>query len=361
MRNKFWLGIITVGIMGVLLLLFQCTKAQSGPKVLLIYDLEGITATDSPEDCSMRAASYPATQESLTQDVNAAIRGLLKAGTREVVLTDGHGSGNPEPDYLLDRLPEGARFDIREEPYDPYIDTLDDTFDAVVCIGMHSRAGGKGFLSHTYDRHTKWIMAGYDMNETMLVSASAARFNLPMILVTGDNVLKKEVEAFSPHTRYVVVKKAISRTKAESRIQAEVDAEIEAAAEDAIKNIKNIPRWDPPELKGTFNNRYSYNQPMYAAFAMDFPGAQEVDNKTVSIETDTFMEAYLTFRLLCNYTAFSRVAKVYDLLRQVEGSTEIFRKIRDKWPSQGERNFVPTGKAIDRSFLLIDRGKHGYR
>jgi len=104
--------------------------------------MEGVTGASKPQDVSASSESYPATRESLTADVNAAIAGLLKAGATEVVITDGHGSGSNEPDYLLDKLPKGARFALREVPYDPYIETMDRTFAAMVAIAMHGRAGG---------------------------------------------------------------------------------------------------------------------------------------------------------------------------------------------------------------------------
>jgi hypothetical protein len=112
------------------------TRVQQGPKVLLLYDMEGVTDAIAPQAVEMGSQTYPATRESLTEDVNAAIRGLFKAGAREIVLTDGHGSGNPDPDYLLDRLPQGTRFDIRTAPYDPYIDAMDDSFDAMVAVAQ---------------------------------------------------------------------------------------------------------------------------------------------------------------------------------------------------------------------------------
>lgn len=360
MKKTISLGIAVFALGAVLMLLFQCAGAQSGAKVLLIYDLEGVTAADTPGDVSMGQPDYPAIRESLTQDVNAAIRGLLKAGASEIVLTDGHGSGNPEPDYLIERLPERARFDLRDEPYDAYIETLDDSFDAVVCIGMHSRAGGKGFLSHTYYGHARWIMAGYDMNESMLVAASAARFNIPLILVTGDDVLKGEVADFSPTTRYVVVKEARNRSRAVPRSQEEVNGDIEAAAEDALINLKNIPAWDPPEIQAAFENLYSYNQPMFATYAMDFPGAKGVDNKTICIHTDSFLEAYLTYRLLCNYTVFARMGMLVQNMRDEEDSVALLRKAAAKMPSQGPRNFDPTGDKIDRTYYTV-RGRHGYK
>lgn len=350
------MGILVV----VIILLFQCTGAQRGPKVLLIYDLEGVTAVDAPGDVSFGQPDYPAVQESLTQDVNAAIRGLLKAGAREVVLTDGHGSGNPEPDYLVARLPEGARHNFRDGIYDSYIDALDDSFDAVVCIGMHSRAGGEGFLAHTYYGHTKWVMAGHDMNESMIVAASAARFDIPLILVTGGDVLKGEIADFSPETRYVIVKVTKNRSQAEPRSQEEVNGEIEAAAEDALRNLKRIPVWDPPEIKTAFANLYSYNQPMFATYAMDFPGAEGVNDKTISISTDSFLEAYQTFRILCNYTVFARMGMLVQNMRGEEGAVELLRKAASKMPSPGPRNFEPTGAKIDQSHYTV-RGRHGYR
>src|SRR5687767_13981216 len=200
--------------------------AQTGLKVLLLYDMEGVTGAVRGSDVSSSSETYAATRESLTADVNAAIAGLLKAGATEVVLTDGHGSGSNEPDYILEKLPKGARFDLRDVPYDPYIETMDKSFAAMVAIAMHGRAGGKAFLAHTYNGHTKWVMGSHDMNESMLVAASAARFDIPLILVTGDDVLQQEIADFSPATEYVVVKRAVSAESAEPRSREEVSGEI---------------------------------------------------------------------------------------------------------------------------------------
>lgn len=46
---------------------------QRGLKVLLLYDMEGVTGASKPQDVTARSESYPSTRESLTADVNAAI------------------------------------------------------------------------------------------------------------------------------------------------------------------------------------------------------------------------------------------------------------------------------------------------
>ncbi|MBA3638467.1 MAG: M55 family metallopeptidase [Acidobacteriota bacterium] len=329
--------------------------AQAAVKVLLLYDMEGVTGARRPQDVTAGSDSYPATRESLTADVNAAIAGLLKAGATEVVITDGHGSGSNEPDYLLDQLPKGARFDLREVPYDPYIETMDKSFAAMVAIAMHGRAGGQGFLAHTYNGHTRWIMGGHDMNESMLVAASAARFDIPLILVTGDDVLQKEIAAFSPSTEYVVVKKAVTVESAEPRPRRQVSADIAAAAERALRGRGKVTPWKPA-LPSPFENRYGYILPEQAAIAINFPHASPVDNKTVAIRTPDFMEAYLTFRALAGVTGMATSRMMLGWLGDVEGGREIMRTLQGKLPSRTQRTFEPTGQEIPRPF-----GKHGYR
>jgi D-amino peptidase len=334
-------------------------RAQQGPKVLLLYDMEGVSGAIRPQDVTMGSDTYPATRESLTEDVNAAIRGLLEAGAREVVLTDGHGSGNPDPDYLLDKLPKGARFDIRDVPYDPYIEAMDDSFDAMVSVAMHGKAGGKAFLAHTYNGHTRWVMAGHDMNESMLVAASAARFNVPLILVTGDDVLREEIKAFSPATEYVTVKNAVSVSAAESRPRADVSRDIEAAAGRALRNRKNVKPWKPAEIGKTFDNQFSYILPDQAAIASMFPHATAVNNKTVRVPAASFLEAYLAFRALATFTGLATQRMTVSAIRQMPGGSDLIAKAQGQFPTREQRTFEPTSPTLDRS--SVGPGRHGYR
>lgn len=334
-------------------------RAQQGPKVLLLYDMEGVTDAIRGADVSMGSQTYPATRESLTEDVNAAIRGLFAAGAREVVLTDGHGSGNPDPDYLLDRLPKGARFDIREAPYDPYIESMDKSFDAMVAVAMHGRAGGNAFLAHTYNGHTRWVMAGHDLNESMLVAASAARFEVPLILVTGDDVLREEIRAFSPSTEYVTVKKALNVSSAEPRPRADVSRDIEAAAARALNNRKNVKPWKPAEIARPFDNHFGYILPDQAAVASMFPHATAIDNKTVKVPARDFLEAYLAFRALAAFTGLTTQRMMVTAIRQMDGGPDFITKAQAQLPAREQRTFRPTSQTLDRGG--IGPGRHGYR
>lgn len=333
--------------------------AQTGPKVLLLYDMEGVTGAVRPQDVNFGSDSYAVTRASLTEDVNAAIRGLLKAGAREVVLTDGHGSGNPDPDYLVDRLPAGARFDIRREPYDPYLDAMDDSYDAMVAVAMHGRAGGRAFLAHTYNGHTRWQMGAHDMNESMLVAASFARFDVPLILVTGDDVLRGEIGAFSPDTEYVTVKRAKSVEEAEPRPRDDVSRDIEAAAVRAVGKLRRIAPWRPRELQaGEFENRFGYVLPEQAGVAIAFPGAYSIDNKTIGLKTTSFVEAYQAFRALAGFTGLVGSSLITRWLRETPAGQDTFRTLQQRLPTRADRTFAPTGPAVEP---LGGLGTHGVK
>jgi len=114
----------------VLPFLFFTLQGFSQPKILLYYDIEGISGIDHLE---MTLAKYPEHkrgQELLTADVNAAISGLKDGGAGKIVVTDSHGSGNPDPDILVDRMDQRATLEVRDSEFFPYFDSPDSTYQA---------------------------------------------------------------------------------------------------------------------------------------------------------------------------------------------------------------------------------------
>lgn len=360
MRSRHDLAPKTMGLVAFLILcLCAFADAQSGPRVVVIYDMEGLIPVQTSRDCSFGSSTYAMARQSLTDEVNAAIRGLLNAGASEIVLTDGHGSGNPEPDYDVSQLPDGARFEIRDTPYDAYIDVFNNTTDAVVAIGMHAGAGSEGVISHTYYGHTRWVIGNEPINESMIVAASAARFGAPLILVTGDDVLRDQVAEFNRATRYVETKRAISRTRAEARPRQDVLAEIESAAAEALRNLSSIPSWSPQLVDGTLANEFSYTRPEHASLAINFPGATVVNDRTIGLSSASFLEAYLAYRALANFTALAPLRTMFDALREVEGGMEVYGRIRQHLSNLPAPGFEPAGLEIDVSGSA--KGRHGYR
>jgi hypothetical protein len=96
-----------------------------------------------------------------------------------------------------------------------------------------------------------------------------------------------------------------------------------------------------------------------ASVAMNYPGAVGIDDKTVSVKTRDFLEAYLAFRALANFTQVVRRHMILKLVGEVEGGREVVAKAQARWPSRDKRTFEPTGTEIDTSGTPY--GRHGVR
>jgi D-amino peptidase len=271
----------------------RMSMAQQRPlKVMLLYDMEGVSGISNVKQTEYaHADEYAVGRKSLTADVNAAIAGLKLAGVTEIVVVDGHGSGNSTgPDVLEDQLQAPARVLYRDAPFDIYMDSYDHSIDAIVAIGMHSGAGNSvGFLSHTHSSpDIDYRVNGVPMNESMLLAMGAARLRIPLVMVSGDDQLEKEVQRNLPWVRYATGKHAIDRSKAEPFPREEVNRRIQAAARDSIQALGSAK---VPEFPGPYRFAVTFQDAAQAANAALFPGA-ELNGATVQVRSNDFEEGY---------------------------------------------------------------------
>src|SRR5947207_15468503 len=98
---------------------------QQQLRVLVLHDMEGLSGEDDwREFVSSYPDLYAKGRQLLTDDVNAVIAGLVAGGATTIDVVDGHGSGNPDPDLLLDQLDRHAKMVERDHPFDPYVDLV---------------------------------------------------------------------------------------------------------------------------------------------------------------------------------------------------------------------------------------------
>jgi D-amino peptidase len=208
-----------------------------GLRVLVYHDMEGLSGQDDPDTFRFsHPERYALGRELLTADVNAVIEGLFEGGAAVVHVVDGHGSGNPEPDLLLDRLDPRAEMLFRDEPFDAYVDLVEpDLYDAIAVVGMHAKTGSRGFASHTYTLGIDIILNGMRVTETEIVGYSWGRAGVPLIFASGDDRLGADL-ATMPWIEYVEVKTATSASTADPRPVEEARANLREAARRAAEN-----------------------------------------------------------------------------------------------------------------------------
>jgi D-amino peptidase len=265
------------------------------PKVLVLYDMEGVSGATSVRHTSVRyTEEYTSARESLTADVNAAVAGLKAAGVTDITIVDGHGSGNAqEPDVLEAQLLAPAKMISRDQAFDIYMDSYDQSIDAVVAVAMHAGAGNRqGFLSHTYTGlDIEYKVNGMPFNESMIFAMGAARLKIPLIMVSGDDQLEKEIRRNLPWVEYATVKHAVERSKAEPLPREDVSKRIAAAAQAAIGKLGSARL---PDVPGPYRFALTFQDEAQARAAAMLPGAEFVTGSStaVQIRAQDFEEGY---------------------------------------------------------------------
>jgi D-amino peptidase len=227
-------------------------------KILISVDMEGASGivTSRETGYPRRAVGDPeatpdylAARRWLTGDVNAAVEGAIEAGATTFVLHDSHGL-----DYrnvILDELHPAVEV-VRGMPvifYEP--DDLDAGYDAAFLIAMHARAGRPGVLSHVLDwpRLREVRINGQPAGESQLTAALAGHFDIPTVLITGDDVVCEEMKTWTGgQIETAAVKHSLSRYAVRCLPLATARERIRQAACRAVKRIGEIQpsRYEPP-------------------------------------------------------------------------------------------------------------------
>lgn len=304
-------------------------RAATPPRILIIYDMEGVSGISREEMTSYSdPADYAEGRRFLTADVNAAIRGLKDGGAGAIWVQDGHGSGNGDgPDLLVDQMDARAQYDFRERDYDPYSTGLDGSLDAIVCIAMHARAGDRGFLAHTYTLEPAFRVNGVDITETQIIALSAARWGVPVIMASGDDVLGEQLRDALPDVEYAEVKKASSLARAEPVAPAEVTRRIETAAKRAIEKFV-AGRFRPYSVGAPVTFELSFQNAAQASRASSDRAVELSGERTVRYVAPSFVEGYERSKHLISLASGDRLALLVRLLNQSEDGKKVLADYR---------------------------------
>ncbi|WP_432946192.1 M55 family metallopeptidase [Kribbella sp. CA-253562] len=259
-------------------------------RVYISADMEGITGLVDAEDVQPPGRDYERGRGLMTEDVNAAVRGAYAAGASLVLVNDAHG---PMRNLLPDLLdPRALLIKGRPKPMG-MIEGLTAEYDAVVCVGFHSRAGVLGVLSHSFMGHEIediWLDDRVTGEIGMLHTAAGA-LGVPVAALTGDNTACAEAVAWDARVRAYPVKQAKDRFAAQLVPVAESRAGIEQTVHEALLDLPSVPT----ESK-TRRLTVRWQSASVAAHLQAIPGVQKTDDRTVTTEGD-MLHLYRLFNL----------------------------------------------------------------
>jgi len=275
-----------------------CTPAaaQTGKKVFISADMEGISGISGSDQLSASGAEYNRSRRLMADDVNAAIRGSLAGGATEIVVNDSHGSMR---NLRIEDLHPAARLISHSFKRYGMMQGLDETFDAVIFVGYHAKAGSeRGVFAHTGSGVVRDVRVnGRSLGEGGLNTLVAGWYGVPVVLVTGDDVAVAEVQASAPGVRTVAVKRAVNPRAVELRPLEEVRREIEEAAMAAVSAATRTA----PAREAAYNVELQLQNTLIPEVAEILPGMTRPARDTIAFTSDSMPHAYALIRLLYRF------------------------------------------------------------
>ena len=267
--------------------------AQSGDglKVFISVDMEGIAGLVNPEETSRSGQDYSYFRTVMTKETNAAIEGALAAGATDIVVRDAHGSARNILPELLDR---NARL-LRDWSGGPagMMEGIDETFDAVIFVGYHARAGTPdGVIDHTWSGGvTDVSINGVSLPEAGFNALIAGHYDVPVAFVAGDRAVCEQVDALFGEVETVAVKEGIGA--AALSLHPEVARErVRAGVRRALGNLSS---YTPYKLDPPYTLVLKLKSEAAVHNGSFYPGATRTGDWELSYTGDDVMAVVLAF------------------------------------------------------------------
>jgi D-amino peptidase len=232
----------------------------------------------------------------MTQEVNMAVVGAQGAGAGEIVVADSHGDGQ---NIDLEELTPGARL-VRAFPRPlGMMQGIDATFDAVVFIGYHARAGQPAaVLSHTMSsrRIASLRLNGKEASEASFNAAVAGEYGVPVVFLSGDQTICAEAREEIGPIETVAVKEATGFYSATMSGLREVRQQI---FEGVRRGVGRRAELKPYKLQHPVKMEITFHKTVDAEIVSLLPGVERPQGNTVvvtlkdMIEASRFLEAIL--------------------------------------------------------------------
>ena len=266
-------------------------------KIYISADMEGVVGAVSGDQLSPTGFEYQRFREFMTQEVNAAIEAAFEAGATEVTVSDSHGNAQ---NLLIEKLPKNISL-VRGFPRPlMMMQGIDETFDGAIFVGYHSGTTNlNGVRAHTFSsaRLTDVRLNNASMSEGGFNAAIAGHFNVPVIMVSGDDAAVKELTSLVG-AEGAIVKWNYGFHSAKTMMPEAAYALIRERVKAAVRRVKDFKPYRP-KLPVQLDVRFKSYRPSEILSYLSI--VERTDSHTVRfvgkdmIETSKFLEFILTY------------------------------------------------------------------
>lgn len=269
----------------VLLLCFTALNnlvfAQNPAQKLKIYmsvDMEGIAGVVTGDQLGPSGFEYQRFRKFMTNEVLAAVNAAKKAGAAEILISDSHGNGE---NLLIDEFPEDVRI-IRSWPRKlAMMAGIDKTFDGVLLIGYHaSTTSLTGTRAHTFSSGnlTRVALNGQPVSESVWNAAIAGYFDVPVIMISGDDALYREVSPVLDDIEFAETQKSLGFHSANVLTN---KASCKLIAEKVSMAVSRIAEFRPYKIKTPVTVDISFKNYQPVEILAYLPVFERTDSHTI--------------------------------------------------------------------------------
>lgn len=258
-------------------------------KVFVSVDIEGVTCVTSWSETNLGNFDYVKCAEQMTKETIAACEAAIEMGATEIYVRDAHDSAR---NIDFSKLPKEVKI-MRgwASDSDSMVSGIDQGFDAAVFIGYHAGAGYDGNpLSHTMNTSINYIkINGENASEFTLNSYIAAGYDVPVVFLSGDQMLCDTAKKFNPSIETLAVKEG----RGGATVSIHPERACELIKEGVKKGLKHLEACKL-NIPSEFNVEINYKEHKDAKRATFFPGVKRIDSHTSGYTAKNIDELKIT-------------------------------------------------------------------
>jgi D-amino peptidase len=269
-------------------------QADGDLKVFISVDMEGIAGVVTSSETGTSGSDYGYFRRIMSAEANAAVLGAFDAGATEVIVRDSHGSAR---NILPDMLDRRARL-IRDWSGGPkwMMEGIDASFDAVVFIGYHAKAGTPdAIIDHTDNGNvTDFAINGVSLPEAGINALMAGSYGVPVVFVAGDQAICDQVTDLFGNIATVATKQGIGAAS-DGLHPDSANALIRAGVAEAVRNRSD---YVPYTMTRPYTLVLKLKREASVYNGSFFPGARRTGDWELTFSSDDIFQLMYAFAIM---------------------------------------------------------------
>jgi D-amino peptidase len=263
---------------------------------MIACDMEGISGVVENAQVTPGTSEYERARKIMTDEVNAVVKGAVHAGAEDVLVVDGHWNGT---NILIEQLDAHARLVTGKGAPLGMVQGLDSNIQGLFFIGYHARRGVQNaVLDHTFSTaciSNLWLN-GKLTGEIGMNAALAGHFDVPLVMISGDQTACAEAVDLVPNIETAVVKQARGRFAAECLPLEAAHMRLRETAGRALNRVRSDMSLQPYKVQPPILVVVEYVTTEMADRVSLLPGTTRLDGVRVQFTAPDMIWAYRWFR-----------------------------------------------------------------